>query len=189
MPGGAYGPEITALLSKAPDYPLVFGKPDFAVRSQLEEFDEITLLGGGKPTADRAMADACRAALWLRFDFMEESHEISQELHTPTGSFWHGILHRREPDWSNGKYWFNRVGEHAIFPDLAREAAGLAKSLGLDAKSIGFSPGNTWDPIRFIDACERAHRSGGQLETWCRQVQLAEWQLLFDHCLKHATKA
>jgi hypothetical protein len=44
---------------------------------------------------------ACRAALWLAFDFLDESHAVSQELDTPEGSYWHGLLHRREPDFAN----------------------------------------------------------------------------------------
>jgi len=50
---------------------------------------------------DRDMARACLAGLWLSHDFLDESHTISQEIATPTGSYWHGLMHRREPDASN----------------------------------------------------------------------------------------
>src|SRR5262245_21627515 len=51
---------------------------------------------------------AMLAGLWLYHDWLDESHRISQSLDTPTGSFWHAIMHRRERDFSNSKYWYAR---------------------------------------------------------------------------------
>ncbi|MGB1126733.1 MAG: hypothetical protein ACPG4Q_16145, partial [Phycisphaeraceae bacterium] len=42
--------------------------------------------------------DAIKAGLWLYVDELDRSHEYSQSIHTPTGSFWHAIMHRREGD-------------------------------------------------------------------------------------------
>ena len=55
---------------------------------------------------------AIQAGLWLYVDELDRSHEISQDLIDPTGSYWHGIMHRREGDFSNSHYWFNRAGKH-----------------------------------------------------------------------------
>ena len=52
------------------------------------------------------MAACCLAGVWLLHDYLDESHTISQRIDTPSGSFWHGIMHRREGDFSNAKYWF-----------------------------------------------------------------------------------
>src|SRR5277367_1162697 len=41
-------------------------------------------------------AKAMLAGLWLWHDWLDQSHEISQSLHSATGSFWHAIMHRRE---------------------------------------------------------------------------------------------
>ena len=69
---------------------------------------------------------ACRAGLWLAFDYLDESHEISQGLPTAEGSYWHAILHRREPDAANSNYWWRRVGDHPVFAQLAGVAVELA---------------------------------------------------------------
>src|SRR5687768_16030718 len=47
------------------------------------------------PAASREDAEALVAGLWLWHDYLDESHAVSQSLHSPTGSFWHAIMHRR----------------------------------------------------------------------------------------------
>lgn len=111
------------------------------------------------------------AGLWLYFSCFTESHEIAQELHTPEGSYWHGIVHRQEPDNWNSAYWFRRVGKHPIFEPLSQAAA----ALGYPAK-----PG-PWDPFAFIEFCSGA-RAGREDASLAQQIQRAEWQLLFSHC-------
>ncbi len=120
------------------------------------------------------------SGLYLYFSCLDESHAIAQALDTPEGSFWHGIMHRQEPDPFNAGYWFRRVGSHPVFPALA-----------ITAQALGYTKGNStparWAPLSFIDYCETARkRPGSREETLAMQVQLAEWQLLFDYC---ATKA
>jgi hypothetical protein len=51
-----------------------------------------------------------QAGIWLYVDDLDRSHRISQNIHTPEGSYWHGIMHRREGDFSNAKYWFRLAG-------------------------------------------------------------------------------
>ncbi len=112
------------------------------------------------------------AGLYLYFSCLDEAHTLAQAIETPDGSFWHGIMHRQEPDAGNSGYWFRRAGTHPIFPDL-RDAA----------EALGYAAGPAWDPIAFIDACEAARRQpGSDRELLLQKVQLAEWQLLFHHC-------
>jgi hypothetical protein len=53
-----------------------------------------SLLLPGSPTG-RADPQAMLAGLWLWHDWLAESHVVSQNLHTPTGSFWHALLQLR----------------------------------------------------------------------------------------------
>src|SRR4051794_41678662 len=97
-----YPPAIAGLLS-VPRLPeLGPGRPDLAFRDRLAGLGDSSF--APRKVASRPMAGACRAGLWLLFDFLDESHRVSQELHTPEGSFWHAIMHRREPDPDNSKY-------------------------------------------------------------------------------------
>src|SRR5579864_8970854 len=41
-------------------------------------------------------AAAALAGLWLWLDGLDECHRIVQDIASPTGSFWHAILHRRQ---------------------------------------------------------------------------------------------
>lgn len=119
--------------------------------------------------------EAAMAGLWLYFSCLDESHSLSQSIETPDGSFWHGIMHRQEPDPGNSGYWFRRVGKHPIFPELRDRA-----------QSLGYRCGAGWDPFAFIEDCEAARRqSGSEQEKLMQRVQLAEWQILFDYCAKH----
>ena len=126
--------------------------------------------------------EAAMAGLWLYFSCMDESHSLSQDVHSVDGSFWHGIVHRQEPDPGNAGYWFRRAGQHAVFPLLRDEAERIVAAGG-----GSWRVGRDWDPFRFIDACEQARREpGSEFEKTMLEIQRAEWQLLFDHCARSA---
>src|SRR5205823_11995137 len=122
---------------------------------------------GGR-IADQDLAAACRAALWLAFNFLDESHAISQGLHTAEGSYWHGLMHRREPDHSNASYWFRKVGTHSVFEPLRVAAAELAASAPPDAAFLRKQ--SAWDPFALNDLCEANRKETAPCNDLCRQV-------------------
>jgi hypothetical protein len=171
MPNRRDYPAALAEFLPTPDRPmgLTMGKPS-ALAEKLAATPMAELFGA--PVTNKQMADCAMAGLWCYHNGFEESHGLSQAIETPTGSYWHGILHRREPDYFNAKYWFRRVGNHPVFSDLRIEAAahGMAN----------------WDAFSFTDTVERAVSGDAKLRQVCEQVQMAEWWLLFDFCFTRA---
>ena len=93
------------------------------------------------------------SGLYLYFSCLDEAHSIAQDLPSVEGSYWHGIMHRQEPDPGNAGYWFRHLGRHPIFPALRERA-----------EAIGIESGNNWDPLAFVSYCEEARKRPGSPE-------------------------
>jgi hypothetical protein len=121
---------------------------------------------------------AALAGLHLYLGDWAGAHELAQNIESPEGRYWHAIVHRMEPDASNAGYWFRALGPHPVFGPLLREARVIASM-----NDLPLAAGKAWDPFAFVKICgEAAARPGSALERAAREVQLAEWQLLFDYC-------
>jgi hypothetical protein len=175
-------PQIKPLLAEERLNELGPGTPNLAAQPLLQELERELPKLAKVP----AHAQACLAALWLYHDFLDEAHANAQELVDGDGSYLHAIMHRREPDYANAKYWFRRVRGHAIFGELAKSAATLAKDAGTPAGSEYLTRQAAWDSAKFVDLCQSAARGPAALALLCRQIQKREWELLFAHCYQRA---
>jgi hypothetical protein len=166
----AYGPVVAALLALDGNgerlMPLAAGRCSSAEALAKLQATTFTALFPNSRAPEAALG-----GLYLYFSCLDQAHEVAQSVESPEGAYWHGIVHRQEPDPGNASYWFRHVGSHPVFPEL-----------GAAAQEIGVLDG-PWDPIQFVQICERARRQpGSPLERMALEAQRVEWQLLFDYC-------
>lgn len=177
----AYGPAFAPLLAIDRRRRLDEGTPDVGVRQALSALS-VKSAFAHTAIANNESAACCLAAIWLLHDYLDESHTISQKIDTPAGSFWHGILHRREGDFPNSKYWFRRVGPHPAFNVIGPRASELAAARG-DAKAIAnLTSDGRWDPLAFVELCQAVESGRSYARELCLDIQQAEWEVLFDYC-------
>jgi len=122
------------------------------------------------------LADTCKAGLWLLAGDLERSHELSQLIQSADGSYWHGIMHRREGDFENAKYWFRRVGAHPVLVELAQAAQKLRAQDS--AHQLPWKQLTAAEEVAFtlVDCCRKSRSHLVSELAWI------EWQLLFRHC-------
>ena len=116
--------------------------------------------------------DAVKAGLWLYVDELDRSHAFSQDLHTPTGSFWHAIMHRREGDFPNAKYWYRKAGAHPAMNNIDLAGGGSASGSAMAG----------YDPAAFVDRVARANARCESDSPDLVALQHHEWRALFEWC-------
>ena len=139
-----------------------------------------------KPLTRSDDAQAALSGLWLWHGALAESHAISQDLISPTGSFWHAIMHRLEGDFSNAKYWYRRCDTHHVHKMMGSIASSLAGELASD-RQVAHALSGGWNPLGFVDLVQAVHHKPAdpRYELAVR-LQRAEWIGLFNHCIRQA---
>lgn len=166
-----------------------------------------------KPVTDIAAASAALAALWLLHDDLDAAHEIVQQspadlrrgagksltvltagqtgsrddhMMTATLSFWHAIIHRREGDFGNAKYWYARCRDHELLPSLGEQFRGTIAHAPAD-KSLMKLAFNDYNGSAFVDLIQEVHESpSDERHAIAVALQQLEWRVLFDYCTRLA---
>ena len=178
---GDYGPVIDYLITDDAFSAYCNGQTVVGMLGQLENLRLNDLFPAG--IRDKKMAQCCLSGLWLLHNFLDRSHNISQTIKTPDGSFWHAIMHRLEKDYWNSKYWYRNAGDHEVLDRLSQPAREIIS--GSTSAGQTLVNGN-WNADGFVDFCAAEQGSDNSLS---QKLACLEWQLLFDHCFQGATGA
>jgi hypothetical protein len=135
--------------------------------------------------ADADRIARLRAAALLYHDHHDEAHDIVQDLTDQDGALLHGILHRREPDYWNAKYWFRRFVAHPAHLALGRRIPSLVSAPVHAALAKEITRPGAFDPFTFVDLVEAAARKPAldPEVLWLRRVQHAEFEEVVAHLL------
>lgn len=136
-------PEASARVAKAVDTPALDERPDLV------------------------------AGLWLYVDELDKAHGACQDLETPTGAYWHAIVHRREGDFSNAHHWLSRAAHHPAMGLIDLTGGGAGSGTAVAAYDAG----------AVVDRVARAHERGDRAHPALASVQHKEWKALFKWCI------
>ncbi|MEA3213001.1 MAG: hypothetical protein QOE70_6058 [Chthoniobacter sp.] len=152
------------------------GPLDWEWPRRIEEAGQATL-AGEQSIGDPAAFALVKGALLYAADALDPAHRVFQEAHSDLGSYWHGMVHRREGDFGNGRYWFRRAGTLPCFAALHREASGVSADMARQSN---------WDPYLFTGQCEQARHGAEELVAELVKLQRLEFDALLDYTWRQA---
>ncbi len=126
-------------------------------------------LAGGQAVGP--LFPAVRSGLFYRFDALDDAHRLVQDLPGEVAAYWHGMIHRREADYDNARYWFRRAGALPIFGAL-HGAASFSPEM---ARQF------TWEPYLLTHLFEQKRFGGDGDEAELAKLQQVEFDHLFDY--------
>jgi len=131
-----------------------------------------------------------QGALFLYLDCFEEAHQVANDHEgTWQGNWLHAIVHRREPDAGNSKYWYARVkapeGAYRAIGWAALGLLGEKPPKGLEELAEKTKRSGVWEPEAFVEACDKVRTGSPDLPEYralCRLQEL-EWTHLLKSIL------
>ena len=125
----------------------------------------------------RTLPIAHRGLLLLRNDEDEAAHRVVQaDEGQPDADAVHAIMHRREGDFGNARYWARIVDGHPIYDRLSKAVTAVTGTAPVRQSG-------RWSPIRMVDFCSNLDRSDDAAMTAARIATELEMRLLRDHLL------
>jgi hypothetical protein len=159
------------LMKLIPSEPL-----DYPLLQQLRATNDATL-SDQKTIGKPAMFTLVRGGLFYALDAIDEAHKIFQDSPGDLGSYWHGMMHRREGDFDNARYWFRRAGTLPVFGELHRQASEYSAVMARQSN---------WDPYLFTGECEQARFGETESLKELSHLQRLEFEALFDYCWRQS---
>ena len=159
---------------------VVTGSGNEEARRRLSSTDVSRLIAG--KISDPQMAQAVACGVWLWHDALAEAHVIAQGLPSDTGSFWHGIVHRRQGDFANSRHWLERCRQHPARQAIGNQAALLLGELLADNRLLRLTL-DGWNAEYFVELVQQQHlRVDPEIAPVLVVLQLLEWRVLTEYC-------
>lgn len=156
---------------------LIPGEPlDYELVRRIQSAEDAAI-AGDRPLKNAEMFALVRGGLLYAVDGIHEAHTIFQDAKGDLGSYWHGMMHRREGDFDNARYWFRRSGVLPVFSEMHRAASGTS---AVQARQ------SNWDPYLFTGECEQARFGETESLKELVALQRIEFEVLFDYCWRLA---
>jgi hypothetical protein len=130
-----------------------------------------------------------QSALYICFDCFEEAHNIAQDHEGPAGNWLHAILHRREPDAGNSKYWYAKVKAPAkVYEGIGKKALaylGESPLPELEPLAKKMEKSKTWEPEAFVDLADKIRQKEKASPAYrtLAKIQEIEWLGLVEFIL------
>lgn len=153
------------------DDPLPKEPTDYELVIRLRETDDGKLFDGA-PLQPGAPVGLVRAALFYYHNALEDSHKEAAKDEGDIAAYWHGMVHRREGDFENARYWMRRAGEQPVFPEMHSRATDATPHMGRQGK---------WDPFLFVHLCEQYKYGETEYQKEIAQLQRVEFAVMFDY--------
>lgn len=154
-------------------------RPKVKSVSSLETATDNLAREHGLPAREAALLNAL-VLLW--HDHLEPAHAIVQGIADADGSLVHAMMHRREPDYWNSKYWWQKVGSHPAFTPLGARGRAILTAYDREDLAARLLAGGRWDPKAFVDFCQEATTSHDTaLAALAIELQEAEFEEVLRH--------
>lgn len=137
---------------------------------------------GSPETGDARFVPLVRAGLFYFHNALDDAHRIVQEEKAAgdAAAYWHAMIHRRERDFDNARYWLRRAGEQPSFAEMHARAADASPNM---ARQMG------WDPFLFVTLAEQLRFGADELRAEVVGLGRVEFEVFFDYCFRRATAA
>jgi hypothetical protein len=142
------------------------------------------LMRSGSP--DVLLTYNTAAALHLLNDDLDAAHRLVQAHEEDgTANYLHQIVHRREGDWSNTRYWVARTGRHPFHEEMLGVAKASAAETGGGTLGQTLERWSRWEPGRMVELCEGAAANPGPMADQVARLSWAETRGLLGWCVRH----
>ena len=138
---------------------------------RIREASDAALLGDAQALPG-APLPLLRGGLFYFHNALEDSHKEVAKLEDSASSYWHGMVHRRQGDFDNARYWMRRSGDHPTFAEMQSRASDASPHM---ARQAG------WDPFLFVHLCEQFRYGETEYKKEIGHLQKVEFSVIFDY--------